>query len=173
MTERPEGRQPQSQQPEGQDWEAILAAEGMPSDVGPDKGKEVLTKELEKSGEKVATDDVVWQAIVNYWLTRAGSTHGEHKQGMQAISDQLGLKGPDRIDEAQMDQIHEEVKNAQLDIMNMASRISGGGKSMITWKDSAFYRRLNNEAKKLYSHFPREALDRFVRTAISSMQNRQ
>ena len=148
------------------EWEAKLAAQGMPSEIGVDKGKEKLQQSMQESGELKAHDAEIIRALQTYWVFREGSLHGEHLKIAQEIAGQLGISA-DEIPQDLVDAIREEISAADKKAREIASTLVKKNPKL-SHNAAALAREVEG---RLYDEYP--TMDRDALTEISFRGSRR
>lgn len=147
------------------EWERKLASQGMPSELGADRGKEALREQMREQGELNDKEDQIMKALQTYWVFREGSIHGEHLKIAQDIANQVGVS-VDNIPQDLVDAVGKEIG----DVDQRAREIA----SVLVKKRPALKNNAADLARevegKLYDEYSN--MDRAVITEIASRGSR-
>lgn len=142
------------------DWEAILAAEGLGSQLPPDKAVEALQESAHLESETDSDTQATIHAIRDYYLHRGFSYWGEHKQVAQEIESQLGLE-PGTVDESLINLVADEIKDAQIALQNIRNAYLEKHPHA-AFREAALKRYLLNQAAAELPHLSQEERETLV-----------
>jgi|GEM_PF-3201010 hypothetical protein len=150
------------------DWEALLAGEGMPDELGEDSGAAALR---EKTGETEADDNetAVRHALQEYMVSRAEARHGLHTQAAQEIIANLGLQPGDvEITDADIKEVEDEVAAAKKMLAGEVERLQEQGAAL---RPEQLEPRLMRKARTAFPDMSEVALEILVSQAAGTEEN--
>ena len=149
-------------------WEQRMAAEGMPSEVGEDKGAQALRERMrEERGEdgEEAVEVRVRDELRRYWVFRSGRTWNEHRVAAHDIANRLGLSEKS-VDESFMQEVADEVSGVERRAQSIVADIQKESGKQAFYDDRVLKKRVMRVLRPECPDFPPEVLDHIVVDAI-------